>query len=168
MKQIALSKEHFALVDDCDYEFAAKFKWKADKRPNGIYVKRYIEKTVKGVRDRRVEYLHRVLLGVTDPKVLVDHGNGNPLDCQRKNLRLCSHAENGRNARRGKNNIHGFKGLMCRPSGRWGAYITFNRKNICLGTFDTKEEAARRYDEGARFYHGTFANLNFPEQITTP
>ena len=162
MKQIPLAQGYFALVDDCDYELVAQFKWVIDKRPNGVYVKRYTEKTVDGVRLRKVEYLHRFILGVSERMVLVDHWNGNPLDCQRSNLRLCNHAQNGRNAKRGKNNTHGFKGVSPRPSGRWGAYIMFDRKRICLGTFDTKEAAAQKYDEGARIYNGEFANLNFP------
>ncbi len=165
MKQIPLAQGYFVLVDDCDYELVVQSKWVIDKRPNGVYVKRYVKERVGGtLKLLRVEYLHRVILKVEDPKVLVDHWNGNPLDCQRKNLRLCNRAQNGRNCRISKNNTHGFKGVQMRPSGRWAAYITYNRRNICLGTFDTKEEAAQKYDEGARKYHREFANLNFPSQ----
>jgi len=162
MKKVLLNTGNFVFVDDCDFDEVSKFKWSEDRRSEYVvYAKRFEEKTVKGIRTRKSIYLHRQLMGVTGRSILVDHKNGQTLDCQRQNLRVCTMAENIRNSRIGKNNTHGFKGIVKRPSGRWGSYITLNYKNLCIGTFDTPEEAARAYDEAAKIHHKAFANLNF-------
>lgn len=40
------------------------------------------------------------------------------------------------------------------------AHITVNYRLIYLGLFRTQKAAAKRYNEGARQYFGTFAFLN--------
>lgn len=60
-------------------------------------------------------------------------------------------------------NTSGYRGVSkCKSSGRWHAYISASRKRTFLGSFDTKEDAARAYDEAARELHGDRARLNFP------
>lgn len=160
MKEIPLGQALIAFVDEADYEALKDYGWVIDRREEKVYVKRYIRERSKIIG---VVYLHRQIMGATDKSVVVDHRDGNPLNNQRQNLRLCSRAENGRNSKISKSNVHGFKGVSQRPSGRWAAYITFNRRNICLGTYDLKEDAARAYDNGAKQHHKEFASLNFPE-----
>jgi hypothetical protein len=162
MKQVPITQGYFALVDEEDFGRVSKFKWTADVRKNGVYVKRYMERNVDGKRVRSVLYLHHFVLGIQGG-VLVDHVKGNPLDNRKKKLRVCTQAENARNAKIGRNNTHGYKGLVLRPSGRWGCQLMFKGKHVCVGTFDTKEEAARAYDTKAKELFGEFANLNFPE-----
>ena len=43
---------------------------------------------------------------------------------------------------------------------KWVAQITLNKKNISLGYFKTKEEAAKAYNESAKRYRGNLAKLN--------
>lgn len=50
-----------------------------------------------------------------------------------------------------------------RPSGRFSAYITYNYKCICIGTFDTQEMAAEAYDRKAKELFGAYAKLNFEQ-----
>jgi len=78
MKELKLNRGYTALVDDEDYERVAGLNWRVSvKKDKTAYALAVIK-------------LHRVILDVRDSGVLVDHRNGNGLDCQRGNLRRCS------------------------------------------------------------------------------
>ena len=60
----------------------------------------------------------------------------------------------------------GFRGVQELPSGRYRAKIRIDGKPTSLGTFDTKKEAARAYDQAILKYNRPIRNLNFPPQTT--
>lgn len=98
-----------------------------------------------------------------DKNTLVDHINGNPLDCRRDNLRLADACENAFNTALVSNNTSGYKGVYFhKASGRFHASIRAYGVRIFLGYYDDIEEAAGAYDRAARFFHGEFACVNFP------
>ena len=164
MKEIKLTRGYVAIVDDEDFEKLSKFKWKADVRKSGlVYAKRFVEKNIDGIRYRRSFYLHRDIMEAIGGGDLIDHENGCPLDCRRDNLRPCDYAQNNRNSKVKSIRNEGIKGVYLRPSGRWAAQITFNYKNICIGTFDTIELAALAYDKMAIELFGDFARTNFKQ-----
>lgn len=55
--------------------------------------------------------LHRYLLGITDPRISIDHIDKNGLNCQRHNLRIVTCSENKRNSNILPNNKFHFNGL---------------------------------------------------------
>lgn len=62
--------------------------------------------------------------------------------------------------------VTGFIGVACvAKSKKFQASIVHNKKRIHLGTYHTKEEAAKSYDQKAYELHGDKAILNFPELI---
>lgn len=154
--EILLSQGLVALVDEED-AWATEFKWSADRDSRTVYAVRSVW---DGARSRRVA-LHREILKAP-PGAMVDHVNGNGLDCRRANLRLASRDQNNKNVRKRHSNTSGYKGVSWHAQDRlWRARIAVNKRNVSLGTYRTVEEAARAYDAAARRYHGEFARTNF-------
>lgn len=162
MRQMQITGGYTALVDEDDYERLSRYRWTADVRKSGVYAKRHIDKRWNGERMRIIIYLHMSVMGHPRGGKQIDHKDRNPLNNTKSNLRVCTPAENRRNSISWKTNKTGYRGVDPRPSGRYGAYITHNYKNIFIGTYDTPEQAARAYDQKAIELFGEFANLNFP------
>ena len=159
MKEIPLTRGKVALVDDEDYVDVSRFKWYAHTNYRVFYAIRNI--TIAG--KRKAVKLHRYIMRAPDG-VEVDHLNGDGLDCQRANMRLCSRSENQQNTPAYRGNGSGFKGVERFDGGeKWRARIRVDGKQRHLGLFNSKEDAARTYDVAARLYFGEHARLNFPE-----
>lgn len=157
-KEIPLTQNKFALVDDADYDWLMQWKWHAQHNGHNWYAARN-----QGKRPfRTIVQMHSVI-AATPKGFDTDHIDGNGLNNQRDNLRVCTHAENRRNQGKQENNTSGYKGVVW-DKGKWRAEITVNRRKIRLGIFGDPEMAARAYDKAAKQYHGTFAKLNFSGQ----
>lgn len=156
MKTINLTQNQIALVDDEDYENLSLFSWQAQKMKNG----KYRTATWTPRPNRICVRMHTMIM---NPPVgmEVDHIDGNPLNNQKSNLRICTHANNMLNRSKERGNVTGYKGVSPHKS-KYQARIRVNNKEYWLGVFDNPEDAATAYDDAARIYHGEFAKLNFP------
>jgi hypothetical protein len=104
--------------------------------------------------------MHRFILNAKKEYV-IDHIDGDALNNQKKNLRICTHAENMRNSQIPINNTSGYKGVSYNKRyKKWEAHISFNNKLLNLGSFNDPVDAARAYNAAALKYHGEFAKLN--------
>ncbi len=154
MKEIQLTQNQVALVDESDFEYLNQWRWCAQKRRNTFYAVRHTPR-VNGKSS--LIKMHALLVGKG-----CDHIDMNGLNNTRANLRLATRAQNAYNRVAQANNTSGLKGISWhKRDKKWRAQITVNGKNNQLGYFDTPEEAARVYDAAARDLHGEFARLNF-------
>lgn len=150
MMQIKLTNGKVAFVDDKDYPTISQYKWYYHKYRDKEYAKTYI--------NRKKVSMHRLILGLVGPEI--DHRDGNGLNNQRFNLRYATKQQNAANRGPQRNNTSGFKGVT-KNHNNWKAQIKYNGEKIYLGTFKTKEEAARRHDTKAKELFGDFAKTNF-------
>lgn len=140
------------IVDAEDLYLLDKYTWSMShngEEDAALYAMSYV--------DGSPVYLHRLILGVTDPSVLVDHRNTQTLDNRKSNLRICSKAENGWNRGKTKANTTGFKGVY-RHKNKYKACIGVNYEQRYLGLFSSPEEAYSAYLQAATKYHGEFAH----------
>lgn len=165
MKWVGLTQGFTALVDDEDYERVSEFKWHAHvyRRSDGSVWNVYAQRHVIVNGQRTTQSLHRFLLN--DPEGLqVDHVNGDGLDNRRENIRLCSHAENGRNRKPQSGGSSAFNGVYWHKLAcKWVAQINVAGKRYSLGLFQKEEDAAKAYDAAAINLFGAFARTNLKD-----
>ena len=114
--------------------------------------------------DGRLYKAHRIVwllsYGVW-PKQDIDHADGDPANNKVSNLRLATNQQNQFNRGASKRNTSGYKGVYWdKPSSKWRAQICYNRRSVFLGHYDTPEEAAVAYAEGAKRYAREFARID--------
>ncbi len=154
MKQINLSKGKHTLVDDGDYGQLIKYDWYFNLKGAAVR-KQYL----KGNK-QKVIYMHRQIMNCPED-LEIDHINHDPLDNQKKNLRICNRSQNNFNLRINKKNTSGFKGVsFIKNENTWRVYISLNNRQVHLGRFKTKQEAARAYNQAALELRGAFAWIN--------
>lgn len=160
MKEIKLSQGKFALVDDSDYEWLSQWRWHAVKSQRGLthYAGRNV---IVRTGVQRIQKMHRLILGISDPKMQVDHIDGNGLNNQRANLRACTALQNAHNtlSRGGRSR---FKGVFFHvPTKLWSCKIRIgNGRRLSGGYHKSEIDAAIEYDRMAILHHGEFAKLN--------
>ena len=155
VKQIPLTKGHFALVDDEDFEMISAFKWHSHGRKQHCYARRCAQRNGKQVKI----YLHRSIIEVPSG-MCIDHINGDELDCRRENLRVATFQQNCQNRARRADASVLFKGVR-RKGEKYVAYINGYKNWTYLGSFETAVDAAVAYDAAARLLYGEFARTNF-------
>ncbi|MBY0254537.1 MAG: HNH endonuclease [Methylobacterium organophilum] len=153
MALIKVSRGFQAEIDDADVQLVADKKWWL--KPSSHGTQRFYAYTCIAGKNR---FMHRLILGVTDPKIFVDHIDMDGLNNRRSNLRLATATQN--NIHRTMPNKTGFRGVTRFRKG-FRASIYVDGKALFSPMRLSAEDAAREYDAFARRYHGEFAVLNF-------
>ena len=127
MKEIMLSGKaangKTVKVDDEDYYKYSHLKWHLSD--TGYALRRNNGETVR---------LHRLIMNCPEGMV-VDHLNGDKLDCRKNNMRICSQSDNARN-------IHNIKGYCYdKTKEKW----VVRYRGRFYGRYKTEEEAKRAY-----------------------
>lgn len=154
MKTLKLTNSELLVkVDDDDYSYLSKYRW-------------HLAKGYARVKLANSPVLMHRKIMMCPKGLYVHHKNHDGLDNQRHNLVVCTSSQNLASRSKNKNNTSGFKGVwLARPTGKWVAEITIERKARKIGHFFSKEDAARAYDKEALRYFGEFAVLNFPVKL---
>lgn len=111
------------IVDDDDYEKYNHLRWHLSD--TGYAVRRVNGETTR---------LHRLIMECPEDLV-VDHLNGDRLDCRKNNMRVCSQKENSKNR-------HCTKGY-CYDKSKMKWMVRY--KNKFWGRYSTEEEAKNAY-----------------------
>lgn len=157
MKEIPLTKGKVALVDDDDFEWLYQYSWCYSEKVFGCKYG-YALRGFKQNRKTKLVKMHREIMKAP-AGIQVDHIDGDKLNNQRSNLRLCTHGENCRN--RISTGASGFKGVFWfAPDSRWRAMFKMNRKIKLVGYFKDARDAAIAYDEAITKAFGEFARTN--------
>jgi hypothetical protein len=165
---IQLTKGKVCEVSTQDFAEYNQWRWAAAKRRNGRFY------AVRGewVDGKLVNLqMHRCILGVTDPKIKVDHADPElTLNNRRENIRLATNGQNQQN-KRSFRNMSGYKGVSRvtyksgdkRVFAGWRGEITHNCKKYASKAYKEPADAARAYDRLAVKHFREFAYINFPE-----
>lgn len=131
MKRIPLTQGKYAIVDDEDFEWLNRWRWKYHK--DG-----YAVRTATGNRN---VYMHREV-NKTPKGLLTDHINRNGLDNRRCNLRTTDYRGNALNTGLPSNNTSGRKGVTWNKNrNRWQAQINSKKETVYLGLFENIKDA---------------------------
>lgn len=93
---------------------------------------------------------HRLIMGVDDPSLVVDHINGNGLDNRKENLRVVSSSENVKNRRVSRSKENGLPPGIWPYRGKLAVQITNEGKKIFVGYFDIEISARAALNQARR------------------
>jgi hypothetical protein len=155
MKEIPLTQGEVARVSDHRFDYLKQYRWFPKREGNTIYARRQ--------EGNKTIFMHCEIMNASDD-VEVDHWDGDGLNNVDENLRVCTGSQNQANRKLNSNSTSGFKGVSLTGNSyknRYKAEIRVSGKKIYLGSFETKEDAARAYDTAAKELFGEFARTNF-------
>lgn len=114
----------------------------------------------KKEQERSFWKLHRLVMGVLDQSILVDHIKHALYDNRKTELRLCTKNQNMQNRKPFQNTQTIITGVVKTKNNTYNAYITCNKKRMYLGAFKTLEEAIAARKEAEDKYFGEYSYDN--------
>lgn len=137
MKEISLTKNKVALVDDDDFERVSVRKWSYHHTGYAVSGKPQIS-------------LHRFIFKAKKGQIL-DHINCNKLDNRKSNLRLCTTSQNLHRVTKGK-------GIEWRKSRKaWVVRMKVKGVKKYIGYFKDKKEAEEAHKQASVKYFKEFS-----------
>lgn len=164
MKKIKLSSNkynlitHF-LVNDVDFELVKNFKWCVSYNGFNYYILRKATDQEVSSGWPKLIYLHRYIFNLKKGnKKVVDHVHRSRWwDHTRKNIRVCTPADNSKNINWNRG-VSGVTGVYYRKETKlWIARITLKGKPKYIGASTNKETAIKMRKEAEEKFYGDFA-----------
>ena len=170
VKQIELTQNKYAMVDDIDYEWLNQYPWYAHKtKVKTAEDLWYVSRTIKRKDGSRTTLkIHRAIMEKileeegnlellkqfkeNPRKYPVDHINGNGLKNTRDNLRIVTHRQNMQNQTK-KNGTSKHPGVYWdKQREKWTVYFRIGTTKKWIGRFDTEERAFEEYKKAVKKY----------------
>ncbi len=143
------------IVDSEEVERLKKYKWHLIEGEETFYAVRNVHKNGK----RTLKLMHRIILGITDPKVDIDHHNHSGLDNRKQNIRACSRSQNQWNQKKKKGKTSKYYVVnLDKATGKYIATINVDKKSIYLGIFKSEKKAALAARKASIKYQGKFSH----------
>jgi hypothetical protein len=149
MRQIQLTQNKVAILDDEDFVRLGHFHWcyRGERDRKLGYAIRHAREN----RKTRTVYLHREIMGEVPPGHEVIFLNHDKLDCRRANLKVVNKDEARRHHRVRSDSKTGSKGVRFNAEGQtWSAYVYRHDQIYHIGTYYSKEAAEQAYQNALR------------------
>lgn len=168
MREIKLNDGQTAIVDDEDYQYFSRLKWKAIKKENNWYA--VLRKVIDGSKGRKQTtiYMHELLIDLEN-RDCITFKNKNTMDYRKENLFGVSKGVSQARTRKrmtthgGRKPTSKYKGVCRRiKKGKlsWEVRIAKDAKTYYVGSFQNQKEAAIAYNERAEELYGEFGYKN--------
>jgi len=154
MKEIPLTRNKVAIVDDHWFDELNQYKWKALWNVDTHSF--YAATEIGGRKNRKTLYMHRIV--AKTPKGMVcDHIHHNTLDNRERELRNLTPKQSNMNMRLRKDNTLGIRGVRRNYSGSYTARLICGGKRVLQKNFITINEAIVARKDAEKKYFGKFA-----------
>ena len=117
------------LVDDDDYDMVSGYTWRINTSGH-----------VQTVRLGKTILMHRLVMGISDPKCIIDYRDRNKFNCQKYNLRCTDVKGNARN--RTSIGKSGHIGISI-ENNKYRVRIKVDNRNIHIGYFKLNENGLK-------------------------
>ena len=145
MKEIQLTQDKIALVDDDMYEELSQHKWHTHRPKKHLYYALRNAPTINGKRG--TIRMHHIVIGFPPKGLMTDHRDGNGLNNQRSNLRFVTSRQNSQN-RQTVIKTSRYVGVYWHKQGqKWAVYIRRNGTKKYIGLFTNEHQAFQAYKQ---------------------
>ena len=150
--RIRLNKGLYATVDAKDYQRCIEgpqwYAWTTyhkNRSDNPVRTYYVIRNVVRANGSHTTQYMHRFILGLTNPRVQADHRDGNGLNNRRSNLRSATNIQNSQNRKHlDSRNASGVTGVYRdKKNNKWVAEIIIYGEYKFLGRFSSLQDAKK-------------------------
>lgn len=154
MKEIPLTRNQIAIVDDHWFDYLNQWKWKAlwNKDTKSFYA----ATETGGRKNKKTLYMHRIV-AKTPAGMICDHIHHNTLDNRECELRNVTPGQSNMNMRLRRDNRLGIRGVRKNIYGTYTARLIVEKKRVLQKNFNTLEEALNARIEAEKEYFGEFA-----------